>query len=149
MCLRGVFITLKPLYSWLTMIFKKKNTVRFKQVKNLYFSIIGYKFGVRCPKKRGVQIKQVFKWYKTVINKTGLKKSVRFSEVSGLSRCPVLRFLCSLFFRTKQLWFSLLCVLRKCPRVWAHEIMIRNKSIINQKRLSRQCTDSFNWNHSL
>ena len=78
---------------------KKKNTVRFKQVKNLYISIIGYKFGVRCPKKRGVQIKQVFKWYKTVIDKTGLKKSVRFSEVSGLSRCPVLRFLCILIFR--------------------------------------------------
>ena len=56
--------------------------------------MIGYNFGVRFPKKRGVQIKQVFNWYKTVINKTGLNKPVRFSEVSGLSRCPVPRFLC-------------------------------------------------------
>ena len=40
-------------------------------MKYLYISIVGYEFGVRCPKKRGVQNKQIFKLYKTVGNKTG------------------------------------------------------------------------------
>ena len=63
---------------------------------NIYiFQYVCLNLGVRCPKKRGVQIKQVFKWYKTVKNKTGLSKTVRFSQVSDLSRCPVLRFHCN------------------------------------------------------
>ena len=101
-CLRGAFITTKPYihnYTW----FSQEIIVRFKQVKYLYISIIGYNFCVRCPKKRGVQITQVLKWYKIMRNKTGVKKTVRFSEVSGLSRCPVLRFLCTLLYDFKVL----------------------------------------------